>query len=232
MNAKKLVTGMTLAGICGLALAAAQGCTVSVGPGTPSDGGCDPFFSNCSEGGADAGGDSSKPPPNPCNECLFGQCSGQWAVCQQNADCMTIYQCATKTGCDQNCVNGCYNAGTVDGKKAYLSLSSCDSAGLCGACQGPTFCNTPASSCTVPDGGAPDAGGVQSCTDCTSSKCTTQKAACGKGTDCDDYTQCLAVCKDLPCINACGLAHPQGKTDSKALGDCTTANCATECQLN
>ncbi len=234
MSAKKLFTGLTLAGVTGLIFAAAPGCTVALGPGTPSDGGCDPFFQNCTDGAPVDAAKEAAPPVNQCNQCLFGQCSGQWAVCQSSqgaGGCMSIYQCATAPSCNQACVDACYKAGTAAGQKAYLSLSSCDTAGLCGACQ--STCKTPPASCQVPDGGtAPDASVVQDCTTCTTNKCSTQKAACAQGTDCNDYTQCLAVCKDVSCINACGLAHPQGKTDSKALGDCTTAQCAKECGLN
>jgi hypothetical protein len=233
MNAKKLVAGLSLAGLCGFVFASSQACTVTVGPGTPSDGGCDPFFSNCTDGAATDSGADTSVKPNLCNECLFGQCSGQWAVCQQSTSaggCMSIYQCAIACS-DQTCVNNCYAAGSVDGKKAYLSLAKCDVDGQCGTCQ--SACNTPPASCQVPDGGTgTDASVVQSCTDCTTNKCASQKTACAKDTDCDQYTQCLAVCKDVPCINACGLAHPTGQAASKALGDCTTQQCATECQLN
>ncbi len=230
MNAKKLLAGMTLASMCGLVLAASQGCTVTVGPGSDIDSGPCGIF-GCKDGAAD-----TSPPVdsgggvNKCNQCLFGQCSGQWAVCQQSADCMTIYQCATAPMCDQACVNNCFKASPIPGQKAYLSLANCDSAGQCGSCQ--TACSTPPSQCTVPDGGtAPDASVVQDCTTCTTNKCASQKTACAANTDCDQYTQCLAVCKDVSCINACGLAHAQGKTDSKALGDCTTQQCSKECGL-
>jgi hypothetical protein len=227
MNAKKLLTGITLASMCGLVLAASQGCTVTVGPGSDIDSGPCGIF-GCNDGGADTSTEAA-PPPNKCNECLFGQCSGQWAVCQQSTDCMAIYQCATAPNCDQACVNKCFTS-SPNGQKAYLSLANCDSAGQCGTCQ--TACNTPPGQCvTGPDSGAPDAGGVQDCTTCTTNKCSTQKTACAANTDCDQYTQCLAVCKDLSCINACGLAHPQGKTDSKALGDCVSQQCAMPCQL-
>lgn len=227
MNSKKLFTGMTLAGMCGLVLAASQGCTVTVGPGSDIDSGPCGLF-GCNDGGKDTSPPVDSSAPNKCNQCLFGQCSGQWAVCQQSADCMSIYQCATAPMCDQKCVNACFTASPA-GQKPYLALASCDSAGQCGACK--TDCNTPPSQCTVPDSGAPDSSVVQSCTDCTTVKCSAQKTACAPNTDCDQYTQCLAVCKDLSCINACGLAHPKGKTDSKALGDCVTQQCSKECNL-
>lgn len=173
--------------------------------------------------GGDGGGG------NACYECLGNQCTGQWGACASNADCLTIYTCATKTGCDQNCVNDCFNA-SPGGQNAYLALSGCDTAAECGVCQ--ATCMTPSSTCAPADGGMPDdASAVMDCTTCTSTSCASEKSACAMGTMCYDYTQCLAVCKDAACIDACGLANMAGKTASEALGACVSMNCAMQCGL-
>lgn len=225
----RLSTGFSVGALAATALGvlafSAQGCTVTLVDNT--DGGS--FY----DAGPDVANDTAAdaPPVNQCNECLFGQCSAQWAVCQQTAECYAIYQCATAPNCDQSCVNACFS-GHPSGQPAYTALYKCDQAGSCGSCQ--TACNTPSSSCTTPDGGTdsgtPDAGPL-SCSDCSTQKCASQKTACGAGSDCDGYSQCLAVCQDLPCVDACGLAHTVGKAASEALGTCTTSSCKTECGL-
>ena len=160
----------------------------------------------------------------------FGQCSAQWAGCQGTPECFAIYQCATAPNCDQSCVNACF-AGHPSGQPSYTALYTCDQAGSCGSCK--TQCNTASSSCPTPDAGIDSgvAAGPLSCSDCSTQKCASEKTACGAGSDCDGYSQCLAVCQDLPCVDACGLAHAAGKTASEALGTCTTTQCKTECGL-
>jgi hypothetical protein len=83
----------------------------------------------------------------------------------------------------------------------------------------------------APDSSAPDAGTVQTCTDCTSQKCASEKASCVPSTPCDTYTNCLAACADLACVNKCGTDHPDGKTASAKLGDCVSMSCSRECGL-
>lgn len=227
----RLSTGFSVGALAAAALGilafSAQGCTVTL---VDNPDGGDPFDTGAPDVAKDTSADA--PPVNQCNECLFGQCSPQWAVCQQKAECFSIYQCATKANCDQNCVNGCFAAGTTGGKAAYTALYTCDQAGSCGSCK--TACNTASSSCPTPDAGTdaatPDAGPL-SCTDCSANKCSAEKTACGSGSDCDGYSQCLAVCQDIPCVEACGLAHTTGKAASEALGNCTVSKCKSECGL-
>jgi hypothetical protein len=226
----RLSTGFSVGALAAAALGvlafSAQGCTVTLVDTT--DGG-DPFDTGAPDAAKDTAADA--PPVNQCNECLFQQCSGQWAVCQQTAECLAIYQCATKPNCDQNCVNACF-AGHPAGQQEYTALYTCDQVGSCGTCK--TQCNTQSSSCPTPDAGTdsgtPDAGPL-SCTDCSAQKCAAEKTACGSGSDCDGYSQCLAVCQDIPCVEACGLAHADGKKASEALGTCTVNQCKSECGL-
>lgn len=218
--------GALAAAALGILAFSAQGCTVTL-VDNPDGGDFDSGF--LPDVAKDTAADA--PPVNQCNECLFGQCSAQWAVCQQTPECFAIYQCATAPACNQACVDACF-AGHPSGQPAYTALYTCDQAGSCGVCQG--ACSTPASACTKPDAGTdsgpPDAGPL-SCTDCSTQKCAPEKTACGAGSDCDGYSQCLAVCQDIPCVDACGLAHTAGKAASEALGTCTTTKCKDECGL-
>ncbi|MDB4998892.1 MAG: hypothetical protein JWM74_6324 [Myxococcaceae bacterium] len=228
----RLFAFTTVAAALGLGLVSmgSQGCTVTTGD---SDAGGFSFDSGPKP-------DSGVTPPTgnaACNSCLFQQCSGQWAVCQSSTECTAIYQCATKTGCDQNCVTACFNAHPT-GQNAYTALYTCDQVGACApGCQSP--CGTPASSCPqvdpVDSGTTTDSGtvtpGPVDCTGCAQTKCKTENDKCGVGSDCDQYSQCTTVCNDTPCIDACGEAHATGKTDSNALATCTTTSCKVECGL-
>jgi hypothetical protein len=215
---------------------ASQGCTVLTSDGVLDGGG---FTGN------DAAPLDGQAPYSSCNECLFQGCVGQWAVCQNNAECMAIYICSTAPSCAANgaCVDACFAAHPT-GQSAYYSLASCDQYGQCGTCAAtcggaPASCpvTPPADAGTPPpdaeplDAGTPpvDAGAVQSCTDCTTSQCGAEKSACATGSSCDLYTQCLAACADVPCIDTCGTNNPDGKAASGALGSCVTTKCASAC---
>ena len=224
----------------------AQGCTVVVSD-SPLDGG---IFDN---------GDAA-PTGNACNECLFQQCSGNWAVCQNQTECFAIYTCAIACSGSQTCINACF-CGHPDGQNAYVGLAACDSVYSCGSCN--TQCTPAAASCTspgviardlcgatvdagpTPDAGTPDASTeipdaalpptdaavVLDCTGCISGKCSAEKNACAPQSECEAFTLCLAACSDAACISGCETAHPTGKTASQALDTCTTTNCKDACGL-
>jgi|GEM_PF-2851977 len=227
--------------LAAVALIPAAGCTVTTGT-TPDDGGID--FSDTGTGTGTT---------EECNGCLFQQCGGQWAVCEQSAECMAIYRCAIGT-CkgDATCVRGCFDAHPT-GQNAYTALYTCDQQGSSCECQ--SSCNGPVITCpvTLPasdagsgvDAAPPDAStgadgavgadagppAVATCTDCTNSRCNDQKQACAPASDCDQYAQCVFVCADQACTDTCAEAHPSGKANSDALATCTTSQCQTECGL-
>ncbi|CAN5229534.1 hypothetical protein BH09MYX1_BH09MYX1_12170 [soil metagenome] len=212
--------GFGLAALSAAALFGAQGCVVTITDGSDSSTDFDQYVP------VDSGKDA--PVKNQCNECSYQQCSGQFAACQSQTDCASIYQCSTKPNCDQNCVNSCY-ASFPNGQAAYLSLASCNKVAGCGVCSGQ--CNYPSSSCQFPDAGTDSGTVVQNCGDCTTTKCSSEKTACGQGSDCDAYSQCLSICTDIPCVDACGLAHESGRDASNAFGNCTQSKCKSECGL-
>jgi hypothetical protein len=78
-----------------------------------------------------------------CNECLFQQCTGEWAVCQQNADCMALYTCTINS-------QPCTDTSPV-GAQQLAVLMACDTAAACGACR--SYCSATCGS----DSGTPNA---------------------------------------------------------------------------
>ena len=235
-----ILTRVPLAGLVGAAAIAgaialaSQGCTVT-STNTP-----------LTDDGGSTGDDSSSQQDtgvsNPCYSCLDNICRAQSAVCDGNPECNAIYQCATAPACvtDQTCITACYNA-HPNGQTQYLALSNCDTFGECGSCM--SICATPVSSCTAADSGTDDssaadgaateAAAPNACNDCVTSACATQNTACGSGTDCEAYTQCLQGCAngDSACASACDSAHAQGKSDAANLAQCTVTNCSAPCGL-
>lgn len=234
----KLLTLSTALAALGALTIVSQACTVITSDGTL-------------DGGFTGTGDGSPPadsgPFNSCNECLFQGCTGQWAVCQNNTECMAIYTCTTAPSCASNqaCIDACFTA-HVAGQSSYYALATCDYYGECGSCA--SSCGGAPASCTVAppaDAGSPtadatappndaaappfDGGAVQSCTDCTSSQCGAEKTACANGTKCDLYSQCLATCADVACIDKCGADNAEGKDASQKLGACVASHCASAC---
>jgi len=247
--------GVGLALVLGGAMAyVSQGCTIVASDAPLDDGG---LFS---EGGGDVpqsdGGAQNEGGASACDECLFQSCAGQWAVCQQSSECMAIYFCSTAASCDQNCIDNCFAAHPT-GQNAYYALASCDLATACGTCT--STCMPAAGTCAQPDGGTTpeastgddggddggsvpeastgDDGGtaadasVASCSDCTAATCASQKAACATGSDCDKYTQCLAMCTDVTCVSTCGTTFAAGQMASQALGTCVSNGCKSQCGL-
>ena len=128
-----------------VAAATAAGCTVTTSD-EPLDGGN--FDGNIET--PDSAGSDGGTVPTGCNECLFQQCSGSWAVCQNDQECMAIYTCATTTAnCDQNCINSCFCA-HPNGQNKYVALAACDSYYACNTCK--TECPTLSQpqACTAP----------------------------------------------------------------------------------
>ena len=200
-------------------------CTVSVGEGDPNY--------DWDTGRRDT---STTPTPTPvgnvaCNSCLFQGCSGQHAVCQGNSECLAIYQCATKAGCDQACVNTCFDSHPA-GQAQYTALYTCDQQRACESCS--SECGVPACAPitpVTPDGGVvePDASGPLDCSTCTATRCANEQAACGPSSDCDQYSGCVIACGDAACTAACASNHPTGKAASEALALCSGTQCKAEC---
>lgn len=225
------------------------GTLVLLGAMTPMSQGCSFVIGDGDVSGLDSGFVPNPPPPdagsvtpNACNECIFQGCRGSYAVCANDSECFTIYQCATRAACDAACVDACYTAGTPRGQREYYALAACDNVYACSTCG--AECRPAAGSCAEappadagtapPDAGAPelDAGTVQDCQGCTNSKCADEKTACGPATQCDAYSQCLNGCADVPCIDKCAVDFAAGKSASAALSTCVQTWCSNECGLS
>jgi hypothetical protein len=235
----------------GTGAAANQGCTVTTG--ALSDDGGITFPDNDS---STPGSDSSTPIPadEACRECVYPSCTGPDAVCFNDPECYSIYQCAIgSTDAGPNNALDCFNAGTAKGQSEYNALFYCDLAAQCTTCTSQCASDNPRCD-LLPDAStpppAPDSGGetdsgggtdsstaadtsapppAQTCQQCTAASCATQTAACAAGTDCQAYLDCVQACQTAECVPGCGTSHAKGQTDSAALGSCTATSCAGPC---
>ena len=211
------------AALIGVSLGA---CTLTISEGDPI-----PFnFDAGSREAASPTPSATGAPTNlACNGCLFQGCSGQHAVCQASSECLAIYQCATKVGCDQACVNSCFESHPA-GQKEYTALYTGDAERSSGSCKAhcqPTSCLAPTDEDAAAP--APDAQVPLDCSGCTTARCASQQAACAAGSDCDLYTGCVLGCADAACGAKCSADRPAGKAASEALAACTGASCKVEC---
>jgi len=220
-----------------------QGCTVTTG--TPDDDGGFPNFDSATPDTSPPVDSSTQ--PTPCYDCLFGHCSGQYAVCVQDSECQQIYSCAIAcpvTDVCGTCVQACYDNGTERGRQIYNAFAICDAtwaASDCSASCGPS--SQPPDSCkdagsgvdasqpdaAQPDAAPVDAGSSATCDQCIADNCSAQKSACPAGSECDLYTQCVGACNSADCLTTCTTQHQSGATAAAALATCTTTNCKTQC---
>lgn len=219
----------------------ALGCTVEVEAtvgGGPSDAST-----------ADVGPDGAQQAPaSGCTSCLFESCGGLQSACNENLECLAIFNCATKVPCisDAACVQSCFDS-LPRGQAAYLKLAQCNRTTACGPC-GAACSASPARdecpSATTDAGPIPDAGDGSSdagsgtpvdCVICQSKECTQEKLACGPESDCLGYSDCLSACVNgasdtlAQCINACATVYPDGKVKGAAFATCTESKCRKEC---
>ena len=98
---------------------------------------------------------------------------------------------------------------------------------------------------SAPDAAAPDAGSgpIESpqqlaCTVCTGQLCATEKAACGEGSDCALYSNCIDTCAldstvdTVQCLEGCEAAFEEGVAAANALGTCHRTKCGAVCGYN
>lgn len=65
------------------------------------------------------------------------------------------------------------------------------------------------------------------CTDCVTTTCKTQLAACMADAECSAQMDCLTKCFDEACADACAAAHPSTKV--APFLSCVSTGCATAC---
>ncbi len=256
MKLANLVSAFAVLGCVGAAAAgtiAAQGCTATL-----TTGGDDGGFIN--PGDDDSGTpvtqqDSGSIPPDPCNSCLYGQCSSLYAICVNDPNCVAIFNCSVACGATgtQACFDACTATKAASSVTLYDNLGVCDYFGECNGGSCATTCNPTADYCspvvTGDDGGADsgddsgqdsgttvdsgpteDAGTIDAavpldCQQCQTASCAAQTAACTTGNPCFNYTQCVLGCTTADCPAICATNNPTGVTAAKALGDCTTTSC-------
>lgn len=106
--------------------------------------------------------------PTVCTACSIQQCTGQLAVCLQNADCTGMLTCDNGGGGTQECFCG-GDGGPARGQNAFRALAACNEVSACGGCAAQckdtvdaAVCASPgvplsSDRCAAPDAGA-DAG--------------------------------------------------------------------------
>ncbi len=225
-------------------------CTVSVGDDL--DGG--DFTGNDASTTTDGGVKSDAAVVVPeekyaCYGCLRDSCAGQWAVCQANADCLAIYQCAIAANCinSKECTDACYFA-KPNGTTAYDAYYACNDQAKCSSCgtacqvtttECPNFVPPVDSGTTTPDSGTTtdsgtvvDAGDpVNECSECNGRECPTETAACKPDSDCAKFQDCVGVCADGACVTKCGTDFPDGAKANGALATCSITKCSGPCGL-
>lgn len=72
-------------------------------------------------------------------------------------------------------------------------------------------------------------GGADPCSDCISTSCASQMAACNAHADCAALLACAESCTTDPCYTACLNAHPSGATVFDAVAQCVNDYCSAEC---
>jgi hypothetical protein len=204
---------------------AGSGCTV-VTNDEPLDGG---FFD-----GNSSTPDETGAPTNACNECLFQQCAGSWAVCQNNQECLLIYACATKPGCDQQCINDCFCSHGA-GQNTYVALAACDSYYTCNTCS--SQCAPPTSACATPGVIARDICGTppppedSGTLDASASDASTpEQDAAPPPTDAATVQDCTG-CTNSKCSDEKAACGPNSECDQYAqcLAGCQDVACFNDC---
>lgn len=128
--------------IAALVATASEGCTITTGDSGLDGGG----YNGNNNSDADTG------TGNVCYQCLFQQCSGSWTVCQNDAECLATYMCATNCASaanPQECVNACY-CDHPAGQSKYVALAACDSYHECGTCKSECPTLATAEACVAP----------------------------------------------------------------------------------
>jgi hypothetical protein len=219
----------------GLLAAISQGCTITTSDKPLDDAG----FPT----GDDDGSTGTTPTANDCNECLFAQCGGQWSVCQNNADCRNIYQCATTPGGMGECsTSTCCFCGAPNGQKSYQALSTCDSFEMCNpascadkckankpVCPAAAFPSAEELGCpntTQTDSGAPpdDSGAAADTSTAPDTSTPPQQDA---GVVAQDCNSCVASqCASQQ--QACASGSDCDKY-SQCVAACQNAQCVTDC---
>jgi hypothetical protein len=146
---------------------------------------------------------------DPCTECELANCPTEYCDCLQNAECVSLAQCAI--GCtpgDMECEQPCWTqnpGGISDG----ALVTHCAA----------TFCQ---SECP---GYAP----LDECQLCLFSSCSAAMNTCVANPDCNALLFCLADCTAPGCENQCYAAHPGGLADAGPVGTCLQQACAGPC---
>lgn len=76
-------------------------------------------------------------------------------------------------------------------------------------------------------------GDCNTCANCSlTNVCAAEVNACTANVDCTDYVDCLSLCQDQPCLDACASQHPTGVTLYMAVAECAFCTaCPLDCAI-
>jgi hypothetical protein len=148
---------------------------------------------------------------DPCTSCASVNCPEIWCGCQQNPECLSLFNCFGMCMGDPGCQSDCL-ASHENGISDVLLVSGC--AG--------TTCDA---SCQF---GNPD---FTPCQECAFSSCGTEWNACLATADCLSLWQCFQGCEplDLTCQQDCYASFPDGVELLEDALTCSNAACSDVC---
>ncbi len=169
-----------------------------------------------------------------CAACVGVACEDLFVQCEQSVECYAGLQCAAASDASSA---PCRCADPDAGQGPLLALVRCEQAAECGgecavACARDGGGGAGRASCTDRPPAACGTSPVSStarCSACVTASCREFEAACGEGSDCQDYLACLAACAGAGCLESCGTAHATGQGAADELDVCLGGNCQSEC---
>jgi len=158
-------------------------------------------------------------PPCPglgdaCTECLAWDCSDTYCGCYGNPTCGTLLTCLQTCGPNNaQCTNDCLAQNGAGISDAFL-VGDCSATTCAASCAGTGFALAP-------------------CEKCLFSKCEDAMNTCLAIEDCTALIQCVQACDpgDQFCAGVCGAQYGSVIDEATAVGDCSNAQCATECAM-
>lgn len=181
------------------------------GPGSGGNGG------SVANGGAGPGSGGAGGSPmicpgfgDACTGCLSTSCSQTYCDCHGNPDCVQLALCFD--GCtagNQACYQGC-DTSHANGISPFYLVENCGAGACMTQCAG--------------------AVALTACEVCTFTNCSTETNACLADSGCHAIENCISLCTDDTCRQACFTGHTQGSVNKgNALVQCALTSCPNAC---
>ncbi len=178
--------------------------------GSVANGGAGPGGAGPGSGGA--GGSPMICPGfgDACTGCLSTSCSQTYCDCHGNPDCVQLALCFN--GCtvgDQTCYQSC-DTSHANGISSFYLVENCGASACASQCAG--------------------AVALTPCEVCTFTNCGTETNTCLADAGCHAIENCISMCQDDTCRQACLGGHSQGSVNkANALVQCALSSCPNTC---